>query len=112
MGIVQIKKTKNNLFIVLRDFNNKLLSILSFGSMGFKADSKKTYYAYYRLAEKMGLKILEFKLKELIIEFLGLPLHIKAFISKFEKLAVIVESIIIKDFTTHGGCRFKKRRRK
>lgn len=113
MGIVQIRKTKNNLFMILRGLNNKLLATLSLGSMGFKANSKKTYYAYYLLATKMGLNILSFKIKSLIIEFLGLSLHLKAIISTLGKLRrVRINSILLKDFVIYGGCRFKKCRRK
>jgi ribosomal protein S11 len=112
MGIIQVKKTKNNLFIILRDSNNKLLTISSLGVMGFKTEGKKTYYAYYKLAEKMGIKALEFNIKGLTVEFLGAPLHKKAIISPLEKLSFKINLIIFKDLTKHGGCRFKKKRRK
>lgn len=97
---------------MLKDSKNKLLSILSFGTMGFKSDSKNSYYAHYRLSETMGVKALDFKLKKLVIEFLGVPLHMKAIVSPLEKLIFDIDLILIKDLSKHGGCRLKKKKRK
>ena len=112
MGVIQIKKTKNNLFIILKNIDGKMLTVFSFGVLGFKAADKITYYAHYKLAEEVGIKALEFGLKELAIEFLGTSLHMKAILSPLEKLNFEIQSIVVKDLTNHGGCRFKKKRRK
>ena len=55
LGIIQVKKTKNNLFILVKGLNWS--KIISFGHLDFSTEKRKTYYAYYMLSLAIAKEI-------------------------------------------------------
>lgn len=75
IGIIQVKKTKNNLFILVKGLNWS--KIISFGHLDFSTEKRKTYYAYYMLSlaiakeiKKKSFIYLGKELKSVHIEFI------------------------------------------
>lgn len=61
VGLIQIKKVKNNLFILVKNEKNLVLFSNSFGILGFSREKRKSYFAHYSLSFKIGKKISEYK---------------------------------------------------
>lgn len=55
IGIIRVKKTKNNLFILVKGLNWS--KIISFGYLNFTSEKRKTYYAYYMLSLAIAKEI-------------------------------------------------------
>lgn len=112
IGFIQLKKTKNNLFLILKDFNQNVLAITSFGILGFFTEKRKSYYSYYMLSLNAASKAKKFEhIKFWNLEFLGNCLHKKAVIRGFINNAIFLNVIVFKDLILHGGCKLKKKRR-
>ena len=113
MGHIQVKKVKNNLFIIVKDINSLILFSISFGSLDFSREKRKTYYAHYILALKIGQKINKYKkLKYWNLEVIGNCLHKKAIFSGFINNTIKLGYVVFKDLSIHGGCKKKKKKKK
>jgi len=113
VGIIQVKKVKNNLFIIAKDHNNLVLFSISFGILGFSREKRKSYFAHYSLSFKVGQQISEYKkINHWNLEFIGNCLHKKAIFSGFINNTIKLNTLVFKDITLHGGCKQKKKRRK
>ncbi len=112
VGVIQIKKVKNNLFIIAKNEKNLVLFKISFGVLDFSREKRKTYFAHYILAMKLGQQVSEYKkIMHWNLEFIGSCLHKKAILSGFVN-NLVINTLVFKDITLHGGCKQKKKRRK
>ena len=107
---VAVRCTTNNTIIHAAEVKKKNI-ILSTGNVGFKGSKRSTKYAAEQLAQLISEKLVENKVKRIIIVFRGFNKGRKAIIKKFRKKKIIIKRLIDKTPKAHNGCRAKKRRR-
>jgi len=103
-----VKCTSNNTIIHARGLDKNI--ILSTGNVGFKGAKRSTKYATEQLAQVMCEKLIENKIKSIIIIFKGSNKGKKSIIKKLKK-NIIITKLIDKTPVPHNGCRAKKKRR-
>jgi small subunit ribosomal protein S11 len=103
-----VKCTSNNTIIHARGLNKNI--ILSTGNVGFKGAKRSTKYAVEQLAQVMCEKLIENKIKSIVIAFKGSNKGKKSIIKKLKK-NIIITKLIDKTPVPHNGCRAKKKRR-
>jgi small subunit ribosomal protein S11 len=103
-----VKCTANNTIIHARGLNKNI--ILSTGNVGFKGAKRSTKYATEQLAQVMSEKLIENKIKNIIIIFKGSNKGKKSIIKKLKK-TIVITKLIDKTPVSHNGCRAKKKRR-
>ena len=111
IGIINITNTFNNTLINITDLLGNTLSWVSAGILGFKNTKKKTPYAAQCVARNIVLKLNEFGIKNLNINFKGCGKGRDICLRTFSLNEFNILSIQDKTPQVHNGCRPKKKRK-
>lgn len=108
---IVVNCSSNNTIMHATLANNKKIT-LSSGIAGFKGAKRASSYAAQKVAELMGLKLVENQITHTILSFKGLGKGRKFILKGLKKNKVNIIKLIDKTSLAHNGCRQKKRRRK
>ena len=110
-GIVHIKATFNNTFVMITDKNGQTLAWQTGGSMGYKGSRKSTPFAAQRAAEQCAVAVKKMGMKEVDLRVRGPGSGRESAIRAIQAAGLDIK--MIEDVTPlpHNGCRPKKRRR-
>ena len=108
---ISVKCSSNNTIMHATLTNNKNI-ILSTGIIGFKGAKRSSSYAAQKIAEFMGSKLKENKVKNIVLTFKGVGKGRKFIIKGLKKHKINIIKLIDKTPLAHNGCRKKKRRRR
>jgi small subunit ribosomal protein S11 len=86
--------------------------ILSAGRVGFVGTKRSTKLAAQKVAETMGKKLEENRVRGVFLVFKGIHKRRKAIIKILKHKQIIILKLIDKTPLPHNGCRSVKRRRK
>lgn len=107
---------KNNLFLVLRDLNGRIIQHTSSGLNGFKNSNKSRPAAFESTIINFFQILAKINIKKLIIIFKGLSsLKHKIFHTlklDFIKEKLNIKGLVVVDSAPHNGCRLQKAKRR
>jgi small subunit ribosomal protein S11 len=109
---LQIRQSRNNLFVTLLSSEGTVLDTLSVGAIGYKGPRRATPFAAAQLGRSCALKYLSRTKRKLLILIMSpIKAHIKSFVSNFFTHHNKVMGILNKIPVAHNGLREKKARR-
>lgn len=110
-AIAHISSTFNNTIITITDKSGNVLAWSSAGTCGFKGSRKSTPFAAQVAAEKAGVAVKEFGVKNLEIYVKGPGPGRDSASRSLNALGFKIASIFDKTPLPHNGCRPRKKRR-
>ncbi|NJD06286.1 MAG: 30S ribosomal protein S11 [Methylococcaceae bacterium] len=110
-GIVYISASFNNTIITITDRKGNALAWSTAGASGFRGSRKSTPFAAQVAAEKAGLVVKEYGMKNLDVRIKGPGPGRESAVRSLNNLGFKITNIIDDTPIPHNGCRPPKRRR-
>lgn len=107
-----LKFTRNNIYYTISDASKGHIWVsTSAGRIGFTNAQKRTDIACATIVFKIIETIRTKRTKSITLILDGGLRWMRKIIKLFKKEKIFIKSVLIKDRTSHNGCRAKKRRR-
>jgi small subunit ribosomal protein S11 len=110
-GIVHINATFNNTIITITDRKGNALAWATAGASGFRGSRKSTPFAAQVAAEKAGLIVKEYGVKNLDVIIKGPGPGRESAVRSLNNLGFKITNIVDGTPIPHNGCRPPKKRR-
>jgi small subunit ribosomal protein S11 len=110
-GIVHVHASFNNTIITITDRKGNVLSWATSGGSGFRGSRKSTPFAAQVAAEKAGVVVQEFGMKNLDVLIKGPGPGRESAVRSLNNLGFKIHNIIDVTPIPHNGCRPPKKRR-
>lgn len=110
-GIVHVHASFNNTIITITDRKGNALSWATSGGSGFRGSRKSTPFAAQVAAEKAGVVVQEFGMKNLDVLIKGPGPGRESAVRSLNNLGFKINNIIDVTPIPHNGCRPPKKRR-
>lgn len=110
-AIVHISASFNNTIITITDRKGNALAWATAGASGFRGSRKSTPFAAQVAAEKVGLTVRDFGVKNLEVRIKGPGPGRESAVRSLNNLGFKITNIIDDTPIPHNGCRPPKRRR-
>ena len=110
-GIVHVHASFNNTIITITDRKGNVLSWATSGGSGFRGSRKSTPFAAQVAAEKAGIVVQEFGMKNLDVMIKGPGPGRESAVRSLNNLGFKIHNIIDVTPIPHNGCRPPKKRR-
>ncbi len=110
-GIVHINATFNNTIITITDRKGNALAWATAGASGFRGSRKSTPFAAQVAAEKAGLIVKEYGVKNLDVIIKGPGPGRESAVRSLNNLGFKIVNIVDGTPIPHNGCRPPKKRR-
>jgi len=110
-GIVHIHASFNNTIITITDRKGNALSWATSGGSGFRGSRKSTPFAAQVAAEKAGLVVQDFGMKNLDVMIKGPGPGRESAVRSLNNLGFKINNIVDVTPIPHNGCRPPKKRR-
>lgn len=110
-GVAHVHASFNNTIITITDRQGNALSWATSGGCGFRGSRKSTPFAAQVAAEKAGLIVKDFGMKNLDVEIKGPGPGRESAVRALNNLGFKINNITDVTPIPHNGCRPPKRRR-
>ena len=110
-GIAYVSSTFNNTIITITDRKGNALSWSTAGAAGFRGSRKSTPFAAQVAAEKAGLIVKDFGMKNIDVHIKGPGPGRESAVRSLSNLGFKIVNIFDDTPIPHNGCRSQKKRR-
>lgn len=103
--LVKIKATYNNTIVSVTEYDGRVISTSSCGSIGFTGSKKSTAYAATRAGEDASAKAFEMGAREAEVVVKGIGIGRQAAVKGVRSTGLKITSLADHTPVPHGGCK-------